>query len=95
MSRCAYVYPETGRRCLFEATAHSGYCQGCEVLASRNRAHFEDWMRETIVAMEALCGLHPDDLPDCPYADWQKTGMTPEEAARQCLNRFLGEASDA
>jgi hypothetical protein len=95
MSRCAYTCPETGWRCLFEVRADSAYCAGCEALAQRDRARFEDWMREVRVEMETLCGLHPQDLPDCPYADWQQTGMTPEEAARQCLARFLGEDRDA
>jgi hypothetical protein len=95
MSRCAYTCPETGWRCLFEANAHSRYCRGCETLVYRDRARFERWMQEVVGAMEALCGLHPDDLPDCPYADWHLTGMTPEEAARQCLGRFLGENEDA
>jgi hypothetical protein len=52
-------------------------------------------MRNVEVALSALCGLHPHDLPDCPYTHWQQTGMTPKEAARQCLNRFLGENEDA
>ena len=95
MSRCSYVARETGWRCLFEASANSAYCGGCETLASRDRAHFENWRQDVVVAMEALCGLHPDDLPDCPYADWHTAGMTPKEAARQCLSRFLGDDSDA
>src|SRR5262249_34894478 len=95
MSRCAYTCPETGWRCLFEASAHSPYCRGCESLSYRERHRFETWMREVVVAMETRCGLHPDDLPDCPYTHWHATGMTPEEAAREYLGRFLGNDSDA
>jgi hypothetical protein len=95
MSRCAYILPETGVRCLFEAASHSPYCGGCEALAFRDRTRFDHWMQEVVAAMDALCGLHPHDLLDCPYADWHITGRTPKEAARQCLARFLGEDDNA
>lgn len=49
------------------------------------------WMQRVGVALEVLCGLHPDDLPDCPYADWWGMGYTPEEAAWQALERTLEE----
>lgn len=95
MSRCAYVSPKTGMRCPFEATVGSLYCHSCRTVALREQTAFQSWMREVEKALEALCGLHPDDLPDCPYADWQITGMTSEEAARLCLARFLGDNPDA
>lgn len=91
MSRCAYVGPETGKHCPCEASAHSRYCAGCERLAFQERTAFEGWMQEVIRALDALCGLHPDDLPDCLYADWQRAGLTPQEAAQQALAAFTGD----
>ena len=95
MSRCAYVSPETATRCPFEAEANRRYCRGCEQAAFQELARFGNWMGNVAVALEALCGLHPDDLPDSPYADWYTAGTTPEDAARQCLARFLVEDDDA
>lgn len=95
MSLCTSIDAETGHQCPFEAEAHSLYCRGCTERASREKARFEDWMQDVVVALEAHCGLHPDDLPDCPYADWYAAATTPEEAARLCLASFLGDDEDA
>jgi hypothetical protein len=91
MSRCVYVHPDTGHRCLFEAGADGRYCSGCERLAFRERWAFEAWMQQVVLAMEAEYGLHPDDLPDCAYADWHATGLEPAEAAHQAIAICAGD----
>jgi hypothetical protein len=91
MSRCAYVRPDTGRACLFEAGANSRYCRGCEREAVRERNAFDDWMQQVVLEMETGYGFHPDDLPDCAYADWHGAGLEPEEAAREALALCMGD----
>jgi hypothetical protein len=91
MSRCAYVPPDTGRPCLCEADANSRYCGGCARLAHRERSAFDAWMQQVVLRMEAGYGLHPDDLPDCAYADWHGAGMEPEEAAQEAIALCVGD----
>ncbi len=86
MSRCAYVHPNTGRPCLFEAGANSCYCCGCERQVSLKRNAFEEWMQKVVLEMETGYGLHPGDLPDCSYADWHNAGLEPQEAAREAVD---------
>ena len=90
MSRCGYIHPETGRPCPFEADAHGRYCSGCARLVMQERSAFEDWMQRVVLAMEADYGLHPDDLPDCAYADWHAAGLDPEDAARDAIAFCMG-----
>ena len=89
MSRCVSRDPETGTRCLVEAAPGNAHCTACATRTFRERFRFEGWMQKVILAMEADYGLHPDDLPDCTYADWFACGMAPEEAAREALALFL------
>ena len=54
------------------------------------------WKSRVNEAMELNHGFHPDDLPDCPYADWHGCGWEPEEAVREAMslsfgNDFAGE----
>lgn len=86
MSRCAYVHPDTGRSCRFEAGTESRYCRICERQASRERNAFEEWMQRVVFEMETGYGLHPEDLPDCGYADWHAAGLEPKEAAREAVD---------
>lgn len=55
------------------------------------RFAFEDWIQRVVQAMEADYGLHPDDLPDCAYADWHAAGLDPKDAARDAIALCLGE----
>ena len=56
--------------------------------AERTRS-FEDWMQEVVLAMEVGYGLHPEDIPDCAYADWHDAGMEPDEAAQEAITICL------
>jgi hypothetical protein len=95
MSRCVYVNPLTGLPCLREADTGRRYCPGCHQRVDRECLAFEDWMEQVVFAMEAGYGLHPDDLPDCPYADWHASGLDAEEAARQAIALGAGDDQDA
>jgi hypothetical protein len=90
MSRCGYVNVR-GASCPCEAGPGRPYCSGCERLALEERRAFDAWMERVVLAMEADYGLHPDDLPDCAYADWHATGMEPEEAVRQAIALCAGD----
>jgi len=46
-------------------------------------------MREVSACVEASLGLLPEDLPDCPYADFYGMGMTPDEAGEAVMERVL------
>jgi len=46
---------------------------------------FEQWFRKVNIAVEKLCGMSVEDLPDCPYMDWFEDGMTPTSAARKAI----------
>ena len=50
---------------------------------------FASWMDLVTWEVEALCGLSPNDLPDCPYRDWYDLEMSPQEAAEAVLERCL------
>ena len=50
---------------------------------------FASWMDLVTWEVEALCGLSPNDLPDCPYHDWHDLEMSPQEAAEAVLERCL------
>ncbi len=89
MSRCSGRDPETGSRCALEAAPGSAYCPLCGRQASMKRLSFARWMQQVGVAIEARSGLHPEDLPDCPYADWHGEGWEPGEAATEALERAL------
>ena len=83
MGRCQGRDPDTGARCPLDAEAGQTLCRGCLSRALQERFAFQGWMGQVTLAMESAFGLHPDDLPDCPYADWHGSGLEPEEAVRQ------------
>ncbi len=89
MSQCTYVRLESGMCCACEARPGTDYCSGCERRVSEERSAFEGWMQQVALAMEAAYGLHPDDLPDCPYADWRQDGVEPDEAAERAIAQSL------
>jgi hypothetical protein len=89
MSQCAYASAESGLRCPCEARPGTDYCAGCERRIFEEHAAFEGWMRQVALAMEAAYGLHPDDLPDCPYADWHQAGIEPDAAVELAIEESL------
>jgi hypothetical protein len=89
MSRCVGRDPASVTQRDPVAAPGNAHCTACATRTFRERFAFEGWMQRVVIAMEAECGLHPDDLPDCTYADWYESGMTPEEAARQVLALFM------
>jgi hypothetical protein len=46
---------------------------------------FRDWMDLVDLALEALCGLKSDDLPDQCYRDQFDSGTEPREMAQMVL----------
>jgi hypothetical protein len=42
---------------------------------------FDEWKLTVYAYVDGMVGLSCDDLPDCPYYDWFRAGMTPREAA--------------
>ena len=54
------------------------------------RCAYRLWKGEVNLAMEVNYGFHPDDLPDCPYADWHGSGWEPEEAAQEAMTLAFG-----
>ncbi len=50
------------------------------------RCAYRLWKSRVNEAMELNFGFHPDDLPDCPYADWHGSGWEPDEAAREAMS---------
>ncbi len=48
------------------------------------------WKSQVNEAMELHFGFHPNDLPDCPYADWHGSGWEPEEAAKEAMTLAFG-----
>lgn len=89
MSRCTYRPAST--RCGFRAEPGHPFCRRCQRLARAERIRFDDWMQRVMWTMETEYGLHPEDLPGCPYADWHTSGMDPEEAAICAVERGLGD----
>lgn len=61
-------------------------------LPQRERARlcFTDWMQAVVAEMETGYGLHPEDLPDCTYADWHSLGLEPNEAAKEAVALCAG-----
>ncbi len=47
---------------------------------------FEQWMSAVDRVLGGICGLSHDDLADQTWYDWYNSGMTPEEAADECLD---------
>jgi hypothetical protein len=62
-----------------------------ETPVSPETGAFDTWMGLVGAEMEALCGLPPEDLPDCPYTDWYQAGMQPADAARETLVLAFGD----
>lgn len=87
MSRCTFRSKETGVRCGFRAEVGRDHCRRCQTQAIADRLRFDDWMQQVVWALESEYGLHPRDLPDCPYADWHGAGIEPEEAAVMAIER--------
>ena len=89
MGRCEGTHSVTNVSCSARAKAGSHLCLSCESLAFEQGFLFALWMDEVTWEVEALCGLPPSDLPDCPYHDWYDAGMTPRETAEDVLQRCL------
>ena len=86
---CQGENPETKRPCSLQAETGKGPCRGCKNRSFTERFLFASWMDTVRMEVEALCGLPPEDLPDCPYRDWHDFGMSPQEAAEAVLERCL------
>ena len=89
MKRCGYPNPEIGLPCSAKASIGKAYCPHCEGLVIEEKSRYETWMREVSACVEASLGLSPEDLPDCPYADFYGWGMTPDEAGEAVVERVL------
>jgi hypothetical protein len=50
-----------------------------------NADHFRDWLRQVDTELAKRSGLSHDDLADQPWRAWYDEGMTPAEAAGECL----------
>lgn len=46
---------------------------------------FEQWKQEVNRAVENLCGMSADDLPDVCYRDWYDDDVQPGIAARRAI----------
>ncbi len=86
---CQGQHPETKLPCPLQAEAGKAQCRGCANRSFTERFLFASWMDLVRHEVEALCGLPPEDLPDCPYRDWHDLGMSPQEAAEAVLERCL------
>ena len=61
-----------------------------EAQEREERCAYRLWKSRVNEAMELTFGFHPDDLPDCPYADWHGSGWEPDEAAREAMSLAFG-----
>ena len=89
MGLCEGTHPVTNAPCSAKAKEGSNLCLGCESFAFAQGFLFASWMDLVTWEVEALCGLSPNDLPDCPYHDWHDLEMSPQEAAEAVLERCL------
>jgi|GEM_PF-3655013 len=89
MNPCQGQHPETHQSCSLESEAGQNPCRGCTNRSFTERFLFASWMDTVRMEVEALCGLPPEDLPDCPYRDWHDLAMSPQEAAEAVLERCL------
>lgn len=87
--RCQGQHPETHLPCPLQAEKGNNQCPGCENRSFGERFLFASWMDVVRQEVKALCGLPPEDLPDCPYRDWQDLAMSPQEAAEAVRERCL------
>lgn len=85
VNRCEGSDPETGAQCPQEAEPGCNICSACASRIHEERGSFQSWMREVTASLHTLCGMTPDDLPDCPYSDWHGAGLEPDEAAAEVL----------
>lgn len=46
---------------------------------------FEEWKKQVDQAINRICGLSSDDLPDQPYRDWYEEGVPTATAARRAV----------
>jgi hypothetical protein len=46
---------------------------------------FQNWIKLVDQELENTCGLSSDDLADRPYRDQFEDGVTPADAATECL----------
>ena len=86
---CQGKNPETTLPCSLQAETGKSQCRGCANRSFTERFLFASWMERVSHEVEALCGLPPNDLPDCPYRDWHDLAMSPQEAAEAVLERCL------
>ena len=49
------------------------------------RDGFVQWMDRVDARISAICGLSSMDLADQCWRDWYDDGMSPREAAEECL----------
>ncbi len=79
------------RHLLFYALeATSPYLLDNKREADLEKRRFDRWMKEVSHQFEGLCAMRPEDILDCPYADWYASGMTPIEAAQEAFMEFAG-----
>jgi hypothetical protein len=72
-----------------EGETGKSHCPNYEDRSFGERFLFASWMEEVSHEVEVLCGLPPEDLPDCPYQNWHDLAMTPQEAAEAVRERCL------
>ena len=89
MIRCEGTHAVTNAPCSLQAQPGSQLCPICQNRFVEERFLFASWMDLVNWEVEALCGLSPNDLPDCPYRDWHDLEMSPQEAAEAVLERCL------
>ena len=89
MSLCQGKHSANKLPCSVEAEAGQHPCRGCANRFFTERFLFASWMEQVSHEVEALCGLPPEDLPDCPYRDWHDLAMPQQEAAEAVLERCL------
>jgi hypothetical protein len=46
---------------------------------------FQVWLNQVDKVLRGICGLTHNDLADQTWFDWFRSGMTPAEAANECL----------
>lgn len=54
-------------------------------MRKRALSTFALWKNRVCHLMMAAHGIHPDDIPDCPYAQWYNEGMGTTTAVRKAI----------
>ena len=58
------------------------------------RVSFEKWMKKLDALFSAKLGLSIHDVEDMPFRDWYDSGMSPEEAFPDVMDRMRSEHGD-